>query len=497
MVEVETTQDLEALRTRAIHLDRSVRSLLRENAKLRLENLRLQGLDAEQVKLALTIDETPVAEAPEPVAEESRPSATPKPRSLTGRTPQPKLAHREVKAEIEPAATCPDCQKQIVAFDSWDTSETVTVTRCEYEVVVEQRQKGRCGCKDKVHTAPSTVLKMRPGGRYSVEVTADIAVNKWADHLPLERQARRMERLGLEVTPQTLFDQVAAMAEELRPAYDQLLAEMLASPVLGVDETSWKMLDTGGHGSEYRAAIGLSTPTAAAFIFDEGKSTELMDKHLAAFSGTLVCDGLKVYGALARTRKEQGQKSVVLANCWAHVFRRFRDAATDFPVAEKMLAMIGELYEIDRRAGPFPGDLEARRKRRKLREKESTKVLRRIRELAMKLVQMPKDLSISSAAAYLISYWAGLTEFVRNAEVPLDNNGAERDLRQLVQGRKNHYGSGSQRGLDTAAVLYTLIQTCIKLGVDPYTYLVEAVRRRRTNDEIHLPRHALTEPTTS
>lgn len=493
MLEIDEIQDIEALRTRALHLDRSVQSLLQEVAKLRRENLELRGLNPQQIKLALTIDETEKPSFPASPMSAKKNGKTPKPRSTTGRTAQPKLERRKMETPLE-AGTCPDCSKPIVPFESWDTSETVTATRAVYEVILECCQKGRCGCPDKVHTAPRKVMKMRSGGRYSVEFTAKVAVNKWCDHLPLERQARRMARSGLEVTPQALFDQSSAMAEELKPVASQLTTEMLASPVLGIDETSWKMLHSAGTGSEYRAAIGLSTPTAASFIFDKGKSAELIESHLKGFSGTLVCDGFKAYSSIVDKRKADGRNDLVLAHCWAHVFRRFRDAASDFPISNRMMSLIGELYEIDERAGPFPGDDEAQQRRAQLRSKQSTKVLKRIRRLAMKLLSMPKDLSIRRAASYLLSYWDGLTVFVNNPEVPLDNNQTERDLRQLVQGKKNHHGSGSQRGLDTAAVLYTLIQSCLKLGVDPELYLVEAIRRRRAEPpEIYLPRHSLAE----
>lgn len=501
MVELDTATDLEALRSSVFHLERTVKSLLRQNAKLQEENLRLKGLDAQQIHLVLDVEMNDSgAQASDDQQDGSQEKATAsrgsKPpsrrRRSKGRTAQPNLAEIKVDVPLEPD-TCPDCNKPVVAFDGWDTSKTVTVTRAVYEVKSERRQKGRCGCPDKVHVAPSTVLKMRSGGRYSVELTAHVVVNKWCDHLPLERQVRRMARSGLDVTPQALYDQSEALADELRPVYDALVDEMLASQVLAVDETSWKLLQKGG--SEYRAAIGLSTPMASAFLFSPSKDTDVMERVLKPFSGTLVCDGLSVYSSLAKRRAATNADKIIIANCWAHAHRRFRDASGDFPVALKMMSLIGQLYDIDREAGPFPGDKDVRRRRGKLRSKKSTKVLAKIRRLALELLSVPKDLSIREAAAYLLNHWSGLTVFVRDPDVPLDNNGCERDLRQLVQGRKNHYGSGSEHGLATSAVLYSLIQTCLKLGVDPERYLVEAVRRRRGDpSEVYLPRHALEEP---
>ena len=116
----------------------------------------------------------------------------------------------------------------------------------------------------------------------------------------------------------------------------------------------------------------------------------------------------------------------------------------------------------------------------------------KIKEIAQSLLILPK-IDLRDHAAYLIGHWEGFTTFLNDPRIPLDNNGTERDLRQLVQGRKNHSGSGSDRGLKTASILLSLIQTCLKLGVDPETYLVEAIRRRRANPTaIYLPRHATT-----
>ena len=486
MVDIENTQDLEALRRVAIEQDRSIKSLLRELHQLKSENLSLMGLDVQQLDLDLVIDSKPKDESSnnehqdenqnETLAEQgdsAADEASGKSRKRNGRTPQSKLPRVNTKSALEPESICEICQKPIVSINSCDRSETITVTRTVYSVVCEEREKGRCGCPDKVHTAPSQVMKMRSGGRYSVQFTAHVAVGKWADHLPLERQARRMARLGLDVTSQALIDQTKAMAEELRPCYDALQEAILREPVLGMDETGWKLM--GSDGRDYRAAIAMSSPTASVFHIAEGKSIEVLKPLLESFSGTLLTDGYQPYLSITEERRD-----LELANCWSHALRRFRDAAKDFPIAKVALDFIGQLYKIDRRAGPFPGDEGVRRSRQRLRQKESTAVLRKFRRwLLDNLPKVPKSTSLGHAIAYTLSLWSGLTVFVNNPDVPLDNNGTERDLRQLVQGRKNHYGSRSESGLDTAAILYSLIQTCLKIGVDPEEYLIEAIRSCR------------------
>jgi transposase len=285
-----------------------------------------------------------------------------------------------------------------------------------------------------------------------------------------------MGRLGLDVTSHALNDQTMAMAEELRPCYQALEDAILRESVMGMDETGWKLM--GSEGRDYRAVIAMSSPSASIFHFAEGKSTEVIKPLLESFSGTLVVDGYKAYPAIAEDRDD-----LLIANCWAHAVRRFRAAAKDFPIAETAMKLIGKLFEIDRRAGPFPGDEEVRRRRQRLRKKESTVVLRSLRRwLVEQLPKVPKRTTLGNAISYTLSLWKGLSVFVDDPNVPLDNNGTERDLRQVVQGRKNHYGSRSDRGLETAAILYSLVQTCMKIGVDPEEYLSEATRSRRLDE---------------
>ena len=169
-----------------------------------------------------------------------------------------------------------------------------------------------------------------------------------------------------------------------------------------------------------------------------------------------------------------------------HVYNRVASGESVLGDAEEALRFVEVIREVKRRDG---WTVYARGEGR--RAADSVSPFRRTWKL-----QAWHPWTIQKAATYLLNHWDGLTVFVRNPDVSLDNNACERDLRQLVQGRKNHYGSGSDRGLQTSAVLYTLVQTCLKLGVDPELYLSEAIRRRRANpSEIYLPRHAAAEAT--
>ena len=97
--------------------------------------------------------------------------------------------------------------------------------------------------------------------------------------------------------------------------------------------------------------------------------------------------------------------------------------------------------------------------------------------------------SLGKAIAYTSGLWPGLVRFLGDPKIPLDTNGVERALRGVVVGRKNHYGSRSERGTRVAALLYSLIESAKLAGVEPRAYLAEAARRAiRSPGTVTLPR---------
>jgi transposase len=150
------------------------------------------------------------------------------------------------------------------------------------------------------------------------------------------------------------------------------------------------------------------------------------------------------------------------------VYRRFEEAMPDHPEAEKALAWIGTLYEIDRKA---TGDLT---RLAELRRAESVRILDELKEWLSSMITLT-SLSIGKAAAYTLGNWPKLIRFVDDARVPLDNNATERGIRGPVVGRRNHFGSKSRRGTEVAATLYTLIETAKLHDIDPAAYLHAAI----------------------
>jgi transposase len=358
-----------------------------------------------------------------------------------------------------------------------EDSEDITVIQASCQVVTHKRQKYRCSCNAAVVTAPGPV-KLTPGGRYAPEFAVHVAEAKYLDHLPLERQARAMGRKGLDTDAQTLWDQLMALAKHLTPTYEALCEKALGSDVVFMDETHWRVMD--GDGSHRWWTWCVASDEAAAYWIRGQRSREAAKHVLGKFEGILMSDGYAVYEALAR-----GAPRIRPVHCWAHVRRKFIEAESSFPdECRQAIEWIGDLYEVERgvpilpRNAPQEAHAEALALRGRLRGERSRAIIDELRDwaYAIKPATLPQS-SLGKAIDYMLSLWPGLTVFLTDPRVPLDNNAAERALRGVVVGRKNHYGSHSRRGAQVAAICYTLFESAKLAGVDPHRYVLEATRR--------------------
>ncbi|NJL30099.1 MAG: IS66 family transposase [Thermoanaerobaculia bacterium] len=412
-----------------------------------------------------------------------------KPQTGHGPRPQSALPVVEVVAELsEEQAVCQVCGGRAEPLgDQFEESEEIHVIERQYVKRRIRRRKYRCRCNACVITAPGP-LRVIPGGRYSVDFMVQVAADKWLDHIPLERQSRIQARHGLETGSQTLFDQAWGLAQRMRPIYDRLGQRVLEAPVLHADETRWPRLDA--REASPWTVWTRTTPDIAHYAILPSKSRKAADTLFADYRGTIVVDGYQVYESLARDGPD-----LELANCWAHVRRKFAENRENFPVpCTRVLEKIRRLYDVeDEVGGPFPGDAEAQRERGRLRAEKSKPIVEEIRGWACAEVGLPRS-ELGKAVRYMLKRWQALTRFLDDARIPLDNNAAERSLRGPVVGRKVHYGSKSKRGTEVAAIFYTLFETAKLCGVEPVDYLRQATLRILENPEDLLLPHDLRPP---
>ena len=468
MVDINSLEDPEQLRTVCRAYEASHRMLNKRIEELAREIAALKGIDSAQASLELPeldIQFSETKKVVEPI-ELKKPEAK-KRKKGHGPTPQPllpieQLGHTYDEESLPP---CPSCGGRLKMWEGQvEQTEEITVVETTYKLIQHIRAKYRCACHGAVLTAPGPA-KLIPGGRYSVEFATHSAVEKFADHIPLERQTRRMDRQGLKVTSQTLWDQQAALAAHLEPTWEALCRQALAQDVLHVDETGWRMM--AAKKSKW-TLFGLTAPNLAVYHLADSKSAVKTREILSGFRGTLVVDGYKVYPIVAKL------EGLRIAHCWFHADRKLKDAKDPPGPISQIRSLIHQLYEIEREVeGPFPGPEAVQKQRHALRQEKSRPVIEEIRRLAFDQGGLRRS-AFAKALRYLLDHWEGLTLFLEDPRIRLDNNPAERALRGPVVGRKNFYGNRSKRGARVTAILYSLIETAKLNGINPSEYLREA-----------------------
>jgi len=464
-VDLRRERDIEQLRRVALAQQIQIEQLLRV---LKLKTRELETLKGDPAELQQTLALVETLTKQQQEAERAAkvggtPKKKPKDREKSGPTEQPRLPFEERVFELDEAdRVCPSCGGGLSPMaGQFEESEMIDVVEVSYRLVQVKQQKYTCRCGGCVETAPGPERAIL-GGRYSLAFAIKVALDKYLDHIPLARQERILRRHGLEVKTQTLWDQLDALARKLRGVEAALFEHALQQPVIGLDQTSWPKLESNADKPWQMWCI--TAPGLVSHRIRDDKGAATFKALVGDYVGTMVCDALKTHEAGAR----EGP-GIVLAGCWAHVYRKFEEAEPDHPEAQTALALIGELYEIDERAG---ASVE---RRAELRRTESAAVLDKLKTWLWNQAVL-KTLSIGKAAGYTIANWERLTRFVENPLVPLDNNATERAIRGPVVGRKNHYGSKSRRGTEVAAILYSLVETAKLHDVDPAKYVLEAVR---------------------
>lgn len=462
--DIEREQDVEELRRIALAQHAQIKQLI-EKLKRKCDTLSFYTGNKDELQQTLALIEGLTKQADE-LAEKAKKTGVPKPPKKTaegsGPTPQPRLPHVPERFELDIAdRVCPSCGGGLFEMKGQvETSEMIDVVEVSYRVVQVEQQKYVCKCGGCVETALGPE-RAAPGSRYSLALAIKVVLDKYLDHIPLERQARIMDRHGLSITSQTLWDLANALAHRLTSIDAALFDHVLAQPVIGLDQTGWPRLD--GSGAKKWQMWCLTAPGVVVHRIRDDKSAATFKDLVGGYRGTIVCDDLGTHEAGAR----EGP-GIVLANCWAHVYRRFEEAMPDHPEAEKAVAWIGELYEIDRKSD---GDLV---RLAELRRSESVRVLDQLKHWLSSMITLT-SLSIGKAAAYTLGNWSKLIRFVEDARIPLDNNATERGIRGPVVGRRNHFGSKSRRGTEVAATLYTIVETAKLHDLDPAAYLHAAI----------------------
>lgn len=442
----------------------------------RLFGKKSERVDARQLQLALE----QLANEPGPVTEpvEMDSGDTPvrghRRRRSTGRRPLPgHLPRRRVEIDV------PDADKQcacghVKARIGESVAEKLEYEPASFVVIQTARAKYACPhCHDGVVEAPAppqAIEKSLAGEG----LLAHVVVSKYVDHLPLYRLEQIFAREQIDLSRTTLCEWVAAVATALAPIGEQLRREIVGTSYLQTDDTSVTVLDERGGSYKGRLWTYLD-PIGRQVVFDATPTHERdgPERFLADFRGKLQADAYRGYDALYATGR------VLEVACWAHARRRFVEAFMTDTTPARMIALIQQLYDVERAAAALMPDA-----RQALRHEQSVPLLAQIDAERARLASLvlPKS-PVGDGLRYLTNQWAALQRFVDDGRLAIDNNRAENQLRIVAVGRKNWLFAGSFAGARRAALLYSLVQSCKLIDVSPFGYLKDVLLRVATHPQ--------------
>jgi transposase len=394
---------------------------------------RAETLPADQLLLALEDVEQNEAEAAAEVEAKSptaQDEAMRKRRANRGALPL-HLPRIESVVDID-SRTCPCCHSELHRIGE-DVSEKLDVVPAQFRVLVMRCPKYACRACEDVVVQSSAPARLIEGGLPTEATVAHVLVSKYADHLPLYRQAQIYERQGVHLDRSTLADWVGRAAFHLRPLRERILAHLRSSTKLFADETTAPVLDPG-RGRTKTGQLwayarddrpwGGTDPPAVAYVYAPDRTASQPITHLAGFKGVLQADGYAGYRALAQ------RGDVSLALCWAHVRRRFYDRAVaeDSPIAKEALQRIALLYAVEKEVrGRSPEDRRAGRLER------SRPIVHELEPwLRANLTLISKKSKLAEAIRYALSRWDG--RFLDDGRIEINSNTVERSIRPLATG---------------------------------------------------------------
>jgi len=394
---------------------------------------RAETLPEDQMLLALEeVEQTEAGAAAQTEANSApeREKAARKRRTNRGALPT-HLPRIETIVDIDDK-TCPCCKGELHRIGE-DVSERLDVIPAQFRVLVTRRPKYACrACEEGVAQAPAPA-RLIEGGLPTEATVAHVLVSKYADHLPLYRQAQIYARQGIDLDRSTLADWVGRAAGHLRPVHERLLEHIRASTKIFADETTAPVLDPG-RGRTKTGQLwayarddrpwGGADPPIAVYVYAQNRKSEQPLAHLAGFCGVAQVDGYAGYRALAL------KNSVRLAFCWSHVRRRFYElaAAGPAPIASEALERIGALYAVEK-------DIRGRNpdERRAARQEKSRPIVDTFEPwLREKLALISQKTKLAEAIRYALARWDGLTRFVNDGRVEIDSNVVERAIRPIA-----------------------------------------------------------------
>jgi len=447
------------------------------------------------------------APTPEPPAPPPAPSTS---RGHGRRRILQDLPRRRVVHDLaEDEKPCPCCGKMREVIGE-ETSEQLDYEPARLSVIQHVRLKYACrACEEAAaEDGPQIATAEKPlapieKGLAAPGLLAYVIVSKYSDHLPLYRLERILARHKIDIARSTMCDWARDSAAALKPLYDLMIREVLASKVIHTDDTPVDVLDRQlpqTRVGRFWVYVGDRDHPHDVFIYTANRSRDGPMTFLAGWGkDTRRFLQADAFGGYDGIYAGQAGGRVTEVACWSHARRKFYEARTsDSATATQALAYIRLLYDVedeakalvekrfDGAAAPAADQGEAQRRlaaiRLELRRAKAVPILAQFktwlesRQATAGGPVLPKS-PMGQAIAYVLNQWDALNVYVTDGDLAIDNNLAENALRRIAIGRKNWLFCGSDNGGHTAAVLFSLIASCARHEVDPFAYLKDVLTR--------------------
>jgi transposase len=366
----------------------------------------------------------------------------------------------------EAEQVCPSCGQPLKACGS-EASEQIEIESIVFRRVIHRRRGQRtCDCPGPRTVTAPPAAKLIPKSLLGVSVWVEILLDKFASYRPTQRLLEHWRFLGLDLAPGTIPDGLHRLEPLFAPLMEALRKRNRQSHYQQADETRWLVF------VEVQGKVGFgwwlwvfTSDDAVVYVLDISRSHHVPEDHYpAGAGGVLMVDRYSAYKAMAQVKNG----TLVLAFCWAHVRRDFVRVGKGWPAlhawALQWLLRIRELYRLHRQRLAHPTEPA-----RQDALRQAVAAMRQ--QLDAELADPSLRLPVRKVLTSLDEHWSGLTLFVDDPRIPMDNNRSERLLRGPALGRKNYYGSGAEWSGCLAAALFSLLATLKLWKINPSLWL--------------------------
>lgn len=374
--------------------------------------------------------------------------------------------------EQDKVCSCGSCKTVI----RYEIKESIHYQPCIIEILEQRREVAACskGCDNSIMTAIAP-LHILPKIKATEAFLAFLVVSKLDDRQPLYHLEKQLsQRHGIDCSRQTMARWLIDLMAPLRPVYNLMKDEAIEYDIGSCDATTLQVLNEPGRSAETKSYVycmrgGPPEKSVILYEYNDVQHKQFVSDWFEGFSGYLHVDGDNFFEQVGQTAK--------IVNCNAHARRKFEPiarASKGSGIAKEAMRFFKELYKIEREAKNNELTPELRYE---LRQKKSKPLMDKFKIWLDDIYPtvLPKS-SLGNAVNYCIKFGAGLTRFLDDGRLEIDNNLTEQEIKPLVIARKNFLFCASVDGADALCMHLSFIRTAKRHGIDPYHYYVKLLK---------------------